>query len=306
MGLPHLIDSVEVELEFASERLVKENQARLDEFFGTRLKTVASEVFDQLSPEGATVILDRLEIDLGEFSSSTFETELDDRLRRALTQALGERMTEVQTGATNDRLVDGVSQRLDSRESPTEFGHSPAVKASPSERTRLSLIEEMRSGDSGGASRSDDTSFTFDNRVPGPDSTEEIVIANAGQVLLAPWLPRLFDAAGLLSDGAFADREAAEKTVHLLQYAVDGEIGTPESRLALNKVLCGVPQDVPLQRPEDIDDSASILVEQLLGSLCANWPGLEGTSTGGLQTSFLQREGRLRLVDDTWQLLVSL
>lgn len=52
---------------------------------------------------------------------------------------------------------------------------------------------------------------------------EEFYIDNAGQVLAAPYLPRLFSLLGLMDADVFIDRTAAERAVHLLQFMVNAK-----------------------------------------------------------------------------------
>ncbi len=134
--------------------------------------------------------------------------------------------------------------------------------------------------------------------------TEEVYIANAGQVLAAPYLPRLFDMLGLMDAGKFKDRQAAERAVHLLQFMVNGSESTPEYRLVLNKVLCGVKTGVPICKEIKASAVEKEAIEGLLKGMVQNWTALGKTSVDGFRQSFLQREGVLRLKDGEWHLLV--
>lgn len=138
---------------------------------------------------------------------------------------------------------------------------------------------------------------------------EPVYVANAGLVLAAPFLPRLFTTLELLAedeDGrrALRDAEAVSRAVHLLQYLVDGSTATPEPALALNKVLCGVPLATPVDASADLDARERAACDLLLASLLAGWTALSGTSVAGLRETFLQREGRLNAVDGGWRLTV--
>ncbi len=134
---------------------------------------------------------------------------------------------------------------------------------------------------------------------------DDLYVANAGQVLAAPYLPRLFSMLGLLEGKGFRDRDAAERGIHLLQFMVHGDSGAPEYLLALNKVLCGVPIDEPIGREIRLEPAETECVEGLLHAMIATWSAIGSTSLAGLRESFLQREGRLLLKDDAWSLLVA-
>jgi hypothetical protein len=134
--------------------------------------------------------------------------------------------------------------------------------------------------------------------------TEEIYIENAGLVLAAPYLPRLFAMLELTEESAFKNRQAAERAVHLLQFMVNESINSPEYQLVLNKILCGVRTGIPIAREIDISDREKASIEGLIRGMIENWKIIGNTSVQGFRESFLQREGRLGLKDDTWHLLV--
>ena len=67
------------------------------------------------------------------------------------------------------------------------------------------------------------------------ETDEAIYIVNAGLVLAAVFLPKLFAELGLLSDvgekTALRDAEAGSRAVHLLQFLADGQLSAPEHSL---------------------------------------------------------------------------
>lgn len=137
-----------------------------------------------------------------------------------------------------------------------------------------------------------------------PDYTEQIYIANAGQVLASAYLPRLFAMLNLTEQNAFRDSTSAMRAVHLLQFMVNESVGSPEYQLVLNKILCGVKPDVPIERRIVITTEERQAIEGMLRSMIQHWKVVGNTSIAGLRESFLQREGRLRLQGDAWHLLV--
>jgi hypothetical protein len=142
-------------------------------------------------------------------------------------------------------------------------------------------------------------------RAPGGGTHDEtIYIGNAGLVLAGPYLPRLLTRLGLLVDDRFANEAAARRAVQVLQVVVDGRPETPEHRLALNKLLCGVPQATPVAREIELTAAEQHAITSLLEALIGHWTALGRTSVQGLRESFLQREGALRRTDEGWRLLV--
>ena len=131
-----------------------------------------------------------------------------------------------------------------------------------------------------------------------------IHIANAGQVLAAPYLPRLFALLGLIEDGVFKTPELRARAVHLLQFLVDESGDTPEYGLALNKILCGLDRMGTVDRAILVSDAEKEAINGLLRGMIQNWQVLKRTSVAGFRESFLQRQGRLRLNHDGWHLAV--
>ena len=134
-------------------------------------------------------------------------------------------------------------------------------------------------------------------------------VANAGLVLLNPFLPRFFEYLGVLhTDDAgkqrISDLHSASRAVHLLQYLVNERLDTPEPELAFNKLLCGLSVTDPVMPTISPKDAELELCGQLLKAVTANWPSLANTSVSGLREAFLQREGRLLYIDEQWRLTV--
>ena len=137
------------------------------------------------------------------------------------------------------------------------------------------------------------------------DPSRSIDVGNAGLVLLGSYLPRLFEALSLTEGNAFDDEAARERAVHLLQFAVDGADETaPESRLVLNKLLCGLVPGAPIDRRFRATATERALVESLLEGVIAHWTILGSTTVDGLRQTFLQRRGRLETRDGGGRWLV--
>ncbi|HRB97941.1 MAG TPA: contractile injection system tape measure protein, partial [Nitrosomonas sp.] len=142
-------------------------------------------------------------------------------------------------------------------------------------------------------------------KVPSVEILEEIYIHNAGQVLAAPYLPRLFTMLNLMEDGVFFDRRAVERAVHLLQFMVNEQTQTPEYQLTLNKVLCGITTGIPIDNRIDISEHEKKTIEGLMLGMIQNWKTIGNTSISGLRQTFLQRKGRLHLKEDgMWYLTI--
>jgi hypothetical protein len=143
--------------------------------------------------------------------------------------------------------------------------------------------------------------------LPGapPPEEEGIFIRHAGLVLLHPFLPAFMAQMGLLHpDGRWKNPAAQERGLWLSQYLVSGEEELEEPDIFLNKLLCGVPMEQPVERrwvplPEEVREA-----EQLLGQVIGHWTALKGISIAGLRTNFLLREGKLLHQEEAWLLQV--
>lgn len=132
----------------------------------------------------------------------------------------------------------------------------------------------------------------------------DIHIDNSGIVLAAVYLPRLFNQLGLTKDSAFINRSAAERAVHVTQYLVNEQSASPEFRLVINKILCGIKPASPICRAADLSDDDKGQLENLLSAMIQHWKALGKTSINGFRQSFMQRHGRLQFNNDNWHLLV--
>jgi len=97
---------------------------------------------------------------------------------------------------------------------------------------------------------------------------------------------------------------ASPRLPHLLQSLVDGRTSAPEPQLCLNKLLCGLPLQTPIEPAIEPTPRELEVCQELLASMIANWTIISTTSVTGLQDISLQREGRLQRSSGAWQLLV--
>jgi hypothetical protein len=137
---------------------------------------------------------------------------------------------------------------------------------------------------------------------------EPIHLANAGLVIAGVFLPQFFILLDVLEEkptgGSRVRPEAVSRAVHLLQYLVDERTDTPEPLLSLNKVLCGVPLAVPVDRDIEMTVRERELCDSLLEGLREQWTMVKGSSIAAIRETFLQREGRLDHLSTGWHLQV--
>lgn len=108
----------------------------------------------------------------------------------------------------------------------------------------------------------------------------------------------------MVVDNAFLDEEIQIRAAQLLYYAATGLQDTPESMMLLNKVLCGLPPDVPIPAQIDITEQEAAVTLQMLNAVLQNWDKMQNSSIENLRGAFLLREGLLKKSADFWSLQV--
>ena len=144
---------------------------------------------------------------------------------------------------------------------------------------------------------------------PLPSTTEDelpLAVKYAGLVLIHPFITRLFENTGVKETGnkelSSSEITRAAALLHFL--AIGGE-ELYEYELSFIKILLGFHPEMPLLvaegmlKPEDKEEA-----EALLQSVITYWTILKNTSIHGLRSSFLQRQGLLREVEDGWKLQI--
>ncbi len=133
---------------------------------------------------------------------------------------------------------------------------------------------------------------------------ETIYVANAGLVMLHPFLSFAFQHLGYIQGGQFTGPDAQHRAVHFLQYTVTGQENPPEHELVLNKVLCNLPLEEPVPLDIVLTDTEKELSVQMLKALMQQWDKMKNTSVEGFRGSFLVRDGALHETEEAWHLRV--
>ncbi|KAA2239996.1 hypothetical protein F0L74_27850 [Chitinophaga agrisoli] len=133
---------------------------------------------------------------------------------------------------------------------------------------------------------------------------ETIYVANAGLVVLHPFLATGFQHLGYTQGGQFTSQDAKYRAVHFLQYTVTGQENPPEHELVLNKVLCSIPLEEPVPLDIVLTDAEKQLATGLLNAVIQQWDKMKNTSIEGFRGSFLIRDGALHETEEAWHLRV--
>ena len=151
-----------------------------------------------------------------------------------------------------------------------------------------------------------------DKGIPWQDPQEEetsnddpITISNSGLVIISHYIPMLFERLMLTKGQQFINKKAQYQALFCLQYLVTHSSAAPEYQLPLNKVLCGVDLAEPVPEDMPLPEGAEVILDGLMHSVIQHWKALGNTSIQGLQTTFMQREGRLTDTTQNWHLAVA-
>jgi hypothetical protein len=169
------------------------------------------------------------------------------------------------------------------------------------------LEEKVRDSNSEkgkGKEKGKDKPFSVFSSKPEIDN-EQILIYNAGLVLIHPFLRYFFEGLNLLNtELQFKGEDEAFKAVHLLQFIATGKESTQEAGLPLNKILCGleVTEPVPLNIPLTNEEKEECLF--LIKTVLERWEALKTTNPAALRDTFIQREGILKQAGQSWNLTI--
>jgi hypothetical protein len=147
-------------------------------------------------------------------------------------------------------------------------------------------------------------SETKQNKEPDQDEAVKILVKNAGIILLAPFYKLFFSKLQLLAENEWVNRAAQEKGVFLLKYLSVGTKQYYEYQLVLEKLICGIPLNQPLETIPVLEQKEMDEAESLLQSAIEHWKKLGNTSVNGLRESFLKRDGIISPKENNWLMRV--
>jgi hypothetical protein len=136
------------------------------------------------------------------------------------------------------------------------------------------------------------------------DRDPEIRIYNSGLILLWPFFTRFFEELALIKNGEFANEESRNRAVFLLQQLVFNQIDFPEYDLTLNKLMVGLPLEGHLSPIAELTKDEKDLSISLLNGFMSNWDKVKNSSIAGVQETFLQREGILKIKKESIVLVI--
>lgn len=151
------------------------------------------------------------------------------------------------------------------------------------------------------------------SNVQNADLPEQIRAANAGMVVLNPFLPTLFKNLKLQNEkGVWLSEHAQAAAIYIIHYLATGNMDTTEDQLYLPKVLTGFPlqdvlpkwgvvcQYISTSNPENdwLTQLNEEEIPQILNTIHQNWYPMRNCTWNGLQNDFLNRPGLLELKEN--------
>ena len=133
------------------------------------------------------------------------------------------------------------------------------------------------------------------------DEKQRFFIKNAGLVIFNPMIPTFFRHLGYLNkEDNFKSIRHRIRAVHLLQVLTGIQSKHYDHLLQLNKIICGLDTGFPIDPVFRITKREKEEAAELLESVLDHWSILKGTSIGGFQESFIQRDGVIEKNGHDW------
>lgn len=138
----------------------------------------------------------------------------------------------------------------------------------------------------------------------GENKAARFYIGNAGLILLAPYIPRLFSMLEYTNNKEFVSREKQIRAVFLLQRLLYDKNEFDEPALLMNKLLAGLAAEEPVPRKAEMTEREQETADSLLKGVMQHWDKMRNTSLQGFRDAFLIRDGVLEETGDFWELTV--
>ena len=126
---------------------------------------------------------------------------------------------------------------------------------------------------------------------------DEILVKDAGLVLVGAYVPTLFKKLEYIAEGAFVSEQARLKACRLLRYIVFGDLPS-DGLYFLGNYFCGLPWNFRIPKEIVLDDNEKKIAESLVMSIIENWKAIGHVSIDGFRGTFLHREGKIEKETD--------
>jgi len=181
----------------------------------------------------------------------------------------------------------------------------PADPSTQMEHLMKTLVKQLAGNKTPWSAQSEVIEKTECHSTLDLEAEKRIMIANAGLVILHPMFENLFQHVGLTErHGHFTSEASRHRAVHLL-HALTGITGKHyEHWLPLNKIICGMEVNMPVDPAFRIKKQEREEINDLLKAVLTHWSALKSTSIRGLQESFIRRRGTIEKSGNDWMVRV--
>lgn len=318
----NIIENMNMNITVEDSSLPVASERELHSFAHGALIETLDDVLADVNVDG-DVELDSLTIDLNIEASGDVFQQITDALRDALKSKLGSAVFKAQSKPLTMMLADVYRQHMPIDKSsnlehrfdalaeswndehqgqkfnPLAFSES-VIKKMQAENPQMDIqqiayvvyqrILQMKNAKP--AHAPDKNARTNEqNSAHFSNTTHEVM--DSGLVLLAPYLPALFERTGCIEKGAFANEDSQHKALAVLKYAAFGNYAEPPKDAAVMNLLCDLPVTPVLYADElpKVSDSEKELVDSLLKAVVANWKAVGHMSPDGLRGTYFVRNG---------------
>ncbi|MFD2036117.1 contractile injection system tape measure protein [Belliella marina] len=125
------------------------------------------------------------------------------------------------------------------------------------------------------------------------ETPEVLFVNNGGLVLIHTFLLDFFRKINAIDQTNKIQKGNYDLAVHALSYISSGKTGGMESDFLLEKYLCGIPINYPVDRHFQLDETIINESDAMLDAAISHWKKLKSTSANGLREMFFWREGKL-------------
>ncbi|MGV3344503.1 contractile injection system tape measure protein [Enterobacteriaceae bacterium LUAb1] len=126
-----------------------------------------------------------------------------------------------------------------------------------------------------------------------PVAGQSMPVSNAGLVLLWPLLPQLFSLLELSTEHGFVSEDARWQAVMCLDWLAWGATPPTAGQLTVNRLLCGLPFEVPLPELLPLTPQQQQLTDDWLAAVSHQVAVWQRFSLADIRQLFLQRPGEI-------------
>ncbi len=302
------IGNMNLDLICANAEMANQLESSLYDFARNDLMNALDRSLDSIVDEAEDIIFDDISIDLGTVPEQDAFEHIVEKLTQQLTSTIRERILKKQCTPVAKILQDTCGQRLTLEKSTMlEKTINNCVEEWCKEHVEekfdplhvAEVILKRVQAENPGLDIRQIACSVFESlkklgeKKPSTPAAQPPKAGDSGVVLLAPYIPMLFEKAGCTKAGTFKDNESRKLAVALLNFTVYGNYETPAVAQSVVKLLCGFDPEEKFEELPTLSDEQKALADSLLQGVITNWAALGHTSPDGLRASFLIRQGIL-------------